>query len=494
MSIFKKIPFIYLGILPLFLVPVWAAGGTYKPWQGSFLWLALFAWGCFFTEVALLPHLSRRKRLKQVLRDPLVWIAALFLGFLYLQYLNSGRIRVFDFELNKWVFSAPKYAGLPWAITRRESLEMLSWFAPILSVFLILRHSWKSLSPRILLWIVCLNGFLNALLAFVHTYSGWEKMYNIQQFGKDVYGSFGYPNHGATFFILLFALALGLLLRELLVESSERDLPTLAFAAVWTPLFFLAANLSTSRAGILGSWLVLLLTVLSIVCISWPRIHPVQRLYALLAAGILIACMSAMFILFAQPIHLRELRKATLDLNIYSEFSARFFQVEAAWHMWKDYPWFGVGGWGYRYFLAEYLPVENWHLMRGKGKANVHHDLIQFLVEFGLVGFSLLTGVFLPTILRHIRNTFRNPLLDQSVWANPLRISAFFGLLILFAHSQIDIPFRSPAVFIHGILLMYLLAPHQELPSIWNPVIDWKRLQPPLKGMRNRVWGVTPEN
>lgn len=485
---------LYLGLTPLFVVPVWAAGGTFKPWQGSFLWISLFAWFCFFAHNYHPSHTNRQDRFKQILKDPLVWLAALFLGFLYIQYLNSGRMRVFDFEVNKWVFSPPRYPSLPWSIARDEAFEMISWFAPILSVFLILRHSWKLISPRLLLWIVCLNGFLNALLSFVHSYLGWEKMYNFQRFGKDVYGSFGYPNHGALYFILLFALALGLLLRELLVESSERDLPSLAFAAVWTPLFFMAANLSTSRAGILGSWLVLLLAVFSIVCIAWPRMHPVQRLYTLVAAGILFAGLIAVFILFTQPVHLRELRKATLDLNVYSEFSARFFQVEAAWYMWRDYPWFGVGGWGYRYLLAEYLPMENWRLMMGKGKANVHHDLMQFLVEFGLVGFSLLMGVFLPTLLRSSRNVIRKPLLDQSVWANPLRISAFFGLAVLFADSQIDIPLRSPAVFIHAILLFYLLVPHSELPSIWNPAIDWKRLQPPLKGMRNRVWGIQPEN
>ncbi|MEX2608152.1 MAG: O-antigen ligase family protein [Kiritimatiellia bacterium] len=485
---------LYLGLTPLFVVPVWAAGGTFKPWQGSFLWITLFAWICFFAAAPHNIHRSRGKRLNQMVRDPLIWLAILFMGFLCLQYFNSGRIRFFDFDLNQWAYSPPQHPFLPWSIARAEAFEMIRWFAPILSAFLILRHSWKRLSPRILLWIVCLNGFLNALLSFVHSHLGWEKMYNIQQFGKDVYGSFGYPNHGAVFFILLFALALGLLLRELLVESSERDLPTLCFAAVWTPLFFMAANLSTSRAGILGSWLVLLLAVVSIMCIAWPRIHPVQRLYTFLAAGILFAGMAAVFILFTQPVHLRELRKATVDLNVYTEFSARFFQVEAAWLMWLDHPWYGVGGWGYRYLLAEYLPMESWRLMMGKGKANVHHDLMQFLVEFGLIGFSLLTGVFLPTLLQHIRNVFRRPLLDQSVWANPLRICAFWGLLILLADSQIDIPLRSPAVFIHGILLFYLLVPHDELPSIWNPVTDWKRLQPPPKGMRNRVWGVHPEN
>lgn len=485
---------VYLGLIPLFVVPVWAAGGTYKPWQGSFLWLTLFAWVCFFAAGTSTLRSTRVSRLKKLMLDPVFWFSLLFLCFLYVQYFNAGRIRAFDFDLFKYVYSSPRHPSLPWSFTRWESMEMLRWFAPILTVFLLLRHTWKIISPRILLWLVCLNGFLNALLAFVHSYLGWEKMYTLQKFGKDVYGSFGYPNHGAIYFILLFSLGLGLLLQEMLVESSERDRPTLAFAAVWTPVFFMAANLSTSRAGILGAWFVLILSVISVVCIAFPRMHPVQRLYALLAAGILFAFMVAVFLLVAQPVHLTELRNATVNLNVYNEFNARFFQVEAAWNMWRDHPGFGVGGWGFRYLQAEYIPEEKWGLISGLGKANVHHDLMQFLVEFGIIGFALLMGVFLPTMLKHIRNLFRTPLLDQSAWASPLRICPLCGLFVLIGDSQIDIPLRSPAVFIHTILLFQLLIPHAELPSIWNPVIDWNRLQPPYKGMKNRIWGVQPEN
>ncbi len=484
--------FRYIGILPLLIVPVWAAGGAYKPWQQSFLWLCVWAWACFFIS-PVSKDVNRNQRLVKLLKDPLFWIAALFLGYLSLQYLNSGRMQIYDFDLNRYSYSPPTFPALPWAITHAESLEMLNWFAPAVTLFLILRHSWKNLRPQILIWIVCLNGFLNALLAFVHMAMGWEYMYNLQKFGKDVYGTFGYPNHGALYFILLFALAIGLLFRELLSEESERDNASLGFALCWTPVFFLAANLSTSRAGILGAWLVLILTIISIGIIAWPRVHPVQRVYGGITLFILTAGLSAAFLLFTQPIHIRELQNATVNLNIYQEFNSRFFQVETAWAMWLDNPLYGVGGWGYRYFVSQYLPVEQWGRL-GVGKANVHNDFMQFLAEFGLIGFSLVMGVFLPMICRQVRNFFRKPFDDRSVWANPLRIACFWGLVILLLDSQFDIPLRSPAILLHAVFLFYLLEPHPEYHSVWSPAVDWKRLQPPLMGMKNRIWGVQPEN
>jgi O-antigen ligase len=199
------------------------------------------------------------------------------------------------------------------------------------------------------------------------------------------------------------------------------------------------------------------------------------------------------FLLFAQQTHLDELRKATVDLNIYNEIQGRFFQIEAAWDIWLDHPWVGVGGWGYRYFVAQYLPVEQWTLL-GTGKANVHNDFMQFLCEFGLVGMSCLLIVFLPVCVRRGRDLFQRPTSNHSLWSDPLKIACVWGLVMLILDSQFDIPLRSPAIMLHGIILLHLLTPHRELPSIWKPVIDWNRLQPPVSGMKNRIWGVQPED
>ncbi len=487
-------PFLLTGLLPLFVAPVWAAGGAYKPWQGSFLWLCLFAWGMYFLEPTRFSGITPQRRLKAVAVDPIFWCALLLMGFLTLQFLNTGRIQIFDFLNNRYTYSPPPHPGLPWSVNRIEALEMIRWFGVVLTVLLLLRHSWTTFDPRAFTWLVMLNGFLNAILAFIHLASGWEYMYNLKRFGKDVYGSFGYPNHGAVFFILLFSISMGLALKELLQDSSERNRATFLFALIWSPVFFIAANLSTSRAGILGSWMVLVFSLAHLAVIAWPRLHPVQLLYGMIGSLLLFGFFAAGFVIFAQPVHLKELQAATVELDILEEIGGRFFQVETAYDMWKDHPWYGVGGWGYRYFVSQYLPVEEWTLLAGKGKANVHNDWMQFLAEFGLIGFGLLAACFLPRVICLVKAFKLRPTNEKSLWSDPLKICAFWGLVMLLLISQFDIPLRSPGVFVHGIFLLFLLSPHPMSPSLWTPVIDWKRLQPPALRVKQEVREVIPED
>lgn len=462
-------------------------GGAYPPWQGSFLWLALWAWIFFFLQPESQGLPSRSKRFKTLIKDPLTWVAIAFFLYLVIQYLNTGRVQVFDFDKNQWIYSPPPISWLPSSITGVEAKEMLRWFGPILTVVLILRHSWAILSTRNILWLICLNGFCNALLAFIQPAMGWDKMYNFQRFGHNFYGSFGYPNHGAVYFILLFAIALGLFLKEILSESSDRDTPTLCLSAVWALTFFIAANLSTSRAGILGAWLVLILSLGSLSIIAWPRKHPVQRVYGLITISVLVGFFAALFSFFAKPVHMQELKNATTNLNVYNEISGRFFQIESAYKLWQDHPLYGVGGWGYRYLGSHYMPKEEWVKMLGKGKANVHNDWMQFGAEFGLIGFGLLLGVFLPRMKAIFSSVFKHPENGASIWADPLRICVFYGLVMVVLDSQFDIPLRSPAVFIHTVLLLFILSPQPSSTSIWLPIIDWRNLQPAAFQLKKRT-------
>ncbi len=466
-----------LGITPLFALPVWAAGGTYRPWQGLFLPACAFAILCFFLPPASEAFPSRRERLHRLLRDPCVFSALFFLAYLCLQWRNSPRIRLFDFDRG-WVLSPPPHPAWPSSISPSESVEMLHWFAPVLTAFLFLRHTATALPKRPLLLLVVLNGLLNAALSFHHLRTGWKLMYGFQRFGDDVYGTFGYPNHGAIYFILLTALALGLCLRELFREAAERSRSLLFFSALASLVFFLAATFSTSRAGILGAWITVGLTFLGIALLAWPRLHPAQRLLGGLSALLFLALLAAAFQLFAQPVHLRELAAATTRLDVGREIQSRWFQIDSAWRMWLDHPFYGVGGWGYRYLAADYLPREQWPLLQGFGRANVHNDLMQFLCEFGLVGLSLFASVFAPLLVRVVRGAFRPPTEDDSLWASPLRIASLAGLTVLLLVAQFDIPLRSPAVFLHAVLLLFLLLPDENDPSLWLPVIDWTLLQP----------------
>jgi O-antigen ligase len=371
-------------------------------------------------------------------------------------------------------------------------MEMLRWFVPVFSTFLIAKHAFPLLVPKILYWIL-LNSGINALLAITHEFAGWRYMFefwgyvqNPRDAGPDTFGSFGYPNHAATYFILLFAFGAGLFLREVLQDRSQiRPFRALATGA-GSLLFFFTAQFSASRAGILGSWMVLIFILLTVVTFSWPRIHPVQKLYGFLCAIFLLSILIAGFRMLANPVHLREFAKATTELNAAREVHARWFQVLSAWDIWKDNPWFGVGGWGYRYLVSFYLDPAMWGVL-GRGKANVHNDFFQFLCEFGLVGMSFLFAVFLPPVFRIVRDIRHPAHDDRSVWADPVRFCLCYGLLLMIAHSMIDLPFRSPAVFAHGALFLLMAQQKHGFRTVWSEPVDWHALQPPvrLRGIRS---------
>ena len=475
-----------LGVLPLLFVPVWMGAGTFRPWQGSFIPLSIWAWICFWAAPAARDFPSRRNRLIRLLKDPCLWGALLFLMLLGVQTWNSGRMLLYHFRLNVYYYSPPPHPYLPGSFTRRESLEMLRWFIPVFSTFLIAKHALPVLVPRAFNWIL-LNSGLNAILALTHEFAGWHYMYefwgwvkNPRDAGADTYGSFGYPNHAATYFILLFSFAAGLFLREVLQDRSRIRTLRLTAGGTLAILFFFTAQFSASRAGMLGVWFVLALLTATLAILAWPRLHPVQRLYGIAGMIFLLCILIAGFRTLANPVHLREFAKATTELDLGREVGARFFQVQSAWDIWKEHPWFGVGGWGYRYLVSFYLDPSMWGVLN-RGKANVHNDFFQFLCEFGLVGMVCLSMVFLPSVLRIVRDIRRPADHDQSLWGDPLRFSTGFGLLLMIAHSMIDLPFRSPAVFAHAALFLVLASQWDGTLSVWPPVVDWLALRPAVR-------------
>jgi O-antigen ligase len=126
-----------------------------------------------------------------------------------------------------------------------------------------------------------------------------------------------------------------------------------------------------------------------------------------------------------------------------------------------DHPFFGVGGWGYRQFAHKYVtPDEYQRMLRGKGMANVHNDILQFLCEHGVVGFGLMltaVGLLLAPIFRGVRLAIQAP--PDSEWGSshrrpvllripPVAWCVLAGTTATVVHSLIDIPFRSPAFLI----------------------------------------------
>jgi len=499
-----------VGFLLIYLA--WAWGGLQQDWLLPTVWVSL---GLFIILVTVSFPGST------LWSDLFFWCGLFFLLYLALQWWNAGRTLYFDVGYNEWRYSPPLHPAWPWAFSRPEAAEMLAWFFPAWVFGLVMR------SP-----IVGKPALLRLLRALVYG-AGLLSLVGVVQFVThakarfwirptiEFFASFGYTNHAAAYFVLMGALAAGLLFREIFRSNAvnvggvlraamgptgsqaksvaarsapptlkKHPLRTVALSASLL-LCLVGANLSLSRAGVILAWALAAFIAVFGLIRGWKRLHAAARL------NLAVATVAILFVFYfavagfgskdisreftaKKPLH--HLLFPVLD-NINLSFGGRAELDEAAWRMWKDHKLLGVGGWGYRYMLAFYLPKEKWKMIElSSGRANVHCDLLQFLAEFGLVGFGLMLAAGLALIgslLRPFRQSQRessapvvtsvspvNAARDGGYYRreeagmsrrDPLWVMGVTGLSLVLIFSLIDLPFRCPAILCTWIVILAAL-------------------------------------
>lgn len=418
----------------LLIYAAWARGGTVQSLQ-----LVLPILGA-----AILAALAfKANNLKRLLRDPITWIGLLFLVLLTIQWWNAGRVHFFDPFTSEWGYTIPRVSWLPAAFSRAEAAEMLRWFFPAWALVLALRNG--KLGERgafLLLVILALNSALLALFGFVQNLAG-ANSFIWHDIGARCFATFGYENHAGSYFVLMSSVSIGLLLEELFGRDRFRKRHLL----LWTLLALInvaGANLSHSRAGMMLSWGMLMLGIAGAIYYAGRRWRFGRWVDGALAslAFVIVAAVIVLRIggpsIKSEVSSLDELRgKVAEGRSATLVLGDRVDLAEAAIGIWKTYPAFGCGGWGYRYLMPYELPDDDWQWASGGvGKANVHNDFLQFLAEFGAVG----TGLMLLAALLILRPA------SGGASRRPLTAMALAGCALVVVHSMIDLPFRSPAI------------------------------------------------
>ena len=131
--------------------------------------------------------------------------------------------------------------------------------------------------------------------------------------------------------------------------------------------------------------------------------------------------------------------------------------------MWREAPWFGVGGWGFRHEYVRHVPRDYKYYLATPGKANVHNDTLQFLAEFGAVG----AGAMALAVA-----AMGFPFLRRRAVHAPVVVLSGLGLAAVVAHSCVDIPFRCPAILYTWIAVLAAaggMAAHLRSRKPWAP-------------------------
>ncbi len=433
----------------------WARGGSSPAYMWALPWLCLG-----LLEMLLLlppahrgetPQAAVKRMIGGIFLDPITYIGIALVGFLVIQWLNGPCELVENAEaFSGWDYEPPPWKTLPFCVVREEALQVLIWFLAVVSAVVAVRHAIRPSARYFMLKLFVANGALLSILGFVQILTSPGKLFWYRPIPVYFFATFGYPNHAGTFFVMMTALNMGLILRAIVNKGRRLEV-------AWLALTFClnAAGIygSLCRAAIVMGSLIIVVGLVYGLIYLWNRISRVKVLATAVIVAAVAVCAAVLALVPGSPL------KKEIDTIDFSHLASvyegdREELGQAALEIWKDHSWTGVGGWGFRRYVALYMPEDRWHYLQTSGRANVHNDALQFLCEHGVIGFGLMAAlalallghalVRLPLIRRETNSTTGQP----RSWfesVSPCVWGAFAAIAAMAVHSTIDLPFRSIA-------------------------------------------------
>ena len=424
--------FRYVPVLLVFLTlsaAAWLHGGTQTdfmlpaiPW----LWAFLFEVLLFFPQRRPYedPVSARQRAWHKLGRDPLLYVTIMFVLVLVIPFMNRGLCPVCDYpEIMKGRSPDPNIPFAPFCVDLAEHFNVVLWFVPALTAMLAARHALSRGGKCLLMEMLVWNAAALAVLGFIQQATGAEAVFWLETAKKGLFfSSFGYVNMGGAYFAMMFAFAVGVWLtrvaevaklppidkglsvpQQLLFRFIRAHYPLVPAA-----LIMYAVLATLCRAAMLCLIVLAVLAFLYYECALFfsrsNRASNVRKAAFGVAGGAIIAI--SMFI-FGPEKWTQELQTVTSHAVLDRVSGKAQYHSRVATAILKDYPFFGIGGWGYRHLCTKYMTDDELKQLQTLGGANVHNDYLQFLCEHGLVGFGLLVVIFLLLVVPIFRDWFK---------------------------------------------------------------------------------------
>lgn len=445
----------------------WARGGS----SPSYLWA--LPWLCLLTIEMMLLFPPRRfdessrsavrHLLIRIVKDPTFYIGLFLLVFLLIQWLNGPRVLEWNEVDNEWQFTDPPMPSMPSCVDQGGARQVFIWFSATWVALLAVRNAMKTRSCYALLRILVVNSAILAALGFVQLASSPDKLFWYRPMSVYFFATFGYPNHAGSFFLLMSAVNMGLLIRAL---AALDDINHPIFYSITLVLNILAVYFSLCRAAIVLETILLVFGLVYGGIYLFPRIGKAGIAKILAAAVVIFGCLAGVCMNSGSDFA-KEVRTITWDniVNIHGVGDRKLLS-NAAVEILKDNPWQGVGGWGFKDHVGLYVPESQWGVLKSRGKANVHNDFLQFLCEHGAIGagliFAMAIAVFIHLIfnLAHMKRRFNQDTDRDASWVGslpPTVVMSLAGLVGVLVHCTVDLPFRSTAILISWFAILACL-------------------------------------
>lgn len=473
----------------------WIFGGASAP---HLLPVMPWIWAFSFETLLFFPQRrtgesfsdARLRVWKSLAHDPVMYLSLSFLLVLAVPLFNVGLCSVCDYpEILSGTSRTPPIPFAPFCVNVKEHLGVIVWFVPALTAMLAVRHSLSGKGKRVLMHTLVWNGAALALLGFIQQATDAKAPFWIDVADSAVFfSSFGYPNMAGAFFVALFAVSAGLWLdnvRSDVVAGQERghhaedpgatgdSVQRRNYLPAWikthyllipTAMCFFASLATLSRAAIifafvlLAFWFVYLCLSLFTTRKNLTRV----KLHLSMILGIVVTVI--LVAVFAPDDFTKEVSSLSTVTVADRVTGKAQYHTRVATEIFKDYPLFGVGGWGYKHFCLEYMTDED--RLQRVGGVNVHNDYLQFLCEHGVVGFALLLAVVVALIVPMFRTWGREMrrahFTKRSGMPHPAALfcvpAAVVGVFLAVAanivHAFGDCVFRSPAVLSQFLVML----------------------------------------
>ena len=541
-AFFRSVP--VLLIFPTLAAMAWIRGGTFGdlmvpvvPWLLALVFEVLI---CFPQRHMGEDAVQARKRCwRHVGRDPVFFLTLVFLVLvLGIPFLNKGLCPTCDYgqilnsltpsELNQMPdillekAPNPPIPFAPFCMNIKQHFDVLMWFLPALVAMLAARHALLGRGKRLLMEMLVWNAAALAVFGFIERSTGAKFVMIWDQADYDAlvtsvrlntgmayarpdpnfFATFGYPNMAGCYFMLAFALSIGVWLTHVrdveaeprhsdskIQKTRQRELLRFIrahYALVAVVINFLAVMFTFCRAAISMTLFLSFLAFAYYICqllfAHRDRARQLKRAALNIAGAVILLVIGVIFSPDSKSAAVKGaaavadeldtitavgmLDRVTGKTEVHSRVSVELF---------KEYPLFGCGGWGYKHLcLNKLAPMEIKRM--GVGAANVHNDYLQFLCEHGVIGLGCLVGIFFCLVVPLFRDWGRlhraarfmspdnAPSSPRAIYCCPPGVIwTLLGSFAVAFHAVADAPLRSGAVL--GLFFTALACADGYMPS-----------------------------
>lgn len=361
-------------------------------------------------------------RKPQLLWPPLAWVVFAFTAYAIGRYLKADIEYIARLEMIQVLMYAFLFLAIVNNLYRHENLQIIIF--------------------TMIFVAMGISGY--AIFQFL-AHSNWVWIYPSIYPGR-ASGTYISPNDLAGFLEMLLPLATAYIL-------VGRMKPILRVLLGYAALVMAAGLVVTFSRGGWAAAAIALLSLLGILIAHRAhRLPALLLLIALIGGGMIFG----KYYLSKTTTYIQRVEKAQtgggLDLEV------RYDMWWAAFHMWQDHFWWGVGPGLYDYRFREYRP----ETIQSRPE-HAHNDYLNLLADWGATGGMIVLagmiifGAGLTKTWRYVRRS-ENDFSTGRSNRYAFFVGATTGLLALTVHSIVDFNLHIPANAILGVTLLALLS------------------------------------